>query len=96
MRDLVDIEAALAFTPENWEAAQRVCEDSLDFATFPLFQRYEPGQAPERVDARVYELSREVEQLQRALKARDREAVDRLRASIKRRVEALAAESVVA
>jgi hypothetical protein len=92
----VEIENALAFVPADWTTALRVCEDSLDFATFPLFQALEPGQAPPEVDRRVHELSLEVEQLQRALKAKDRETVDRLLASIKRRVQALAAESVVA
>jgi hypothetical protein len=92
---LVEIEDALALAPADWTTAQRVCEDSLDFATFPLFQRYEPGQALKMVDTRAYELSRDVGQLQGALKARDREVVDRLLASITRIVQALASESVV-
>jgi hypothetical protein len=93
---LVEIEDALALTPADWSTAQRVCGDSLDFATYPVFPPYEPGHALTRGDARVDELSREVGQLQRALKARDRKAVDRLLGSIKRRVQTLAAESVVA
>lgn len=92
---LVEIEGALALTRSDWTTAQRVCENSLDLSTFPLFEAYEPGQALKRVDTRVYELSREVELLQRALRARDREAVSRLLASIRRRVQALAAESAV-
>jgi hypothetical protein len=95
MEALVEIKDALAFTPVDWTTAQRVCEDSLDFSTFPLFQSYEPGQALARGDTRVDELSQEVGQLQRALKARDLEAAGRLLASIKRRVEAMAAESAV-
>jgi hypothetical protein len=95
MEALVEIEEALAFTPADFTTAQRVCEYSLDLATYPVFQPYEPGQALARGDARVEELSREVGQLQRALKAIDREAVDRLLASIKRRVQVLAVESVV-
>jgi hypothetical protein len=91
---LVEIEEALALTPADFATAQSVCEDSLDFATFPLFQRYEPGEALKRVDTRAYELSRDIEQLQRVLNERDREAVYRFLASIKRRVQALSAESV--
>ncbi len=95
MEALVEIEDALALTPADWMTAQRVCEDSLDFATFPLFQPYERGQALSRCDTRVDEVSQEVGQFQRALKARDREAVDRLLTSIKRRAQALPAESAV-
>jgi hypothetical protein len=93
---LIEIEAALALTPANWRTAQRACDDSLDFATFPLFQQYEPGDALKIVDTRMEELSQEVGQLKRALKARDRVAADRLLASIKRRVQASVAESVLA
>lgn len=95
MEALVEIEDALSFTPPEWATAQRVCDDSLDFATYPVFRPYEPGQALARGDTRVDGLSQEVGKLQRALKARDREAVDRLLASIKRGVQALAAESAV-
>jgi hypothetical protein len=92
---LAEIEDPLARTPPEWTMAQRVCQDTLDFATHPVLYPYEPGQALVRGDTRADELSQEVGRLQQALKARDREAVDRLLASIKRRLQTLAAESVV-
>ena len=90
MEAIVQIEEALAFTPKRWTTAQRSCEDLLEL-TSPL---YEPGPL-KRVDKRVDELAREVQQLQRALKARDSEVSDSLLASIRRMVQALAAESSV-
>jgi hypothetical protein len=93
MEASVEIEEARTFTPVDWTRAQRACEE-LDFATDPGFQPYEEGQELARGDSRIDELSREVGQLKLRLKARDLEEVDRLLASIKRRVQSLAAESV--
>ena len=95
LEDLALIKAAMDSTPPDWTTAQKIWEDQLDYATLPLFQQYEPGQAPVIVDPRIGGARVDIERLHQALKARNRTMVDSLLVSTLQKVRALAAETVV-
>ena len=76
--------------------AQRFWEDQLDYVTDQLWEPLVPGRAPATVDPRISEVRADVERLHGAVKLRDRATVNRLLIAIAERLEALAAEPVVA
>jgi hypothetical protein len=96
LKSLASIQTAMELTPPDWLAALKIFEDQVDFATHPIFQRLEPGQAPPTVDSRIGEVRVEIERLQQALKARNRPMVDNLLRSAVRKVKTLDAEAAVA
>jgi hypothetical protein len=94
LKDLASIKVAVDLS--DWTIAQKIREDQLDYATFPLFGQLEAGQAPATVDARIGEVRVDIERLRRALEVRDRTAANCLLVLIEQKVRALVSEPAVA